>query len=72
MRLIFYQSINRLNRANFSQITVKNDEYFLDSLFQGKQSFVSGSACIGGDATVNVSVGCVIAPDIEKLEGFGI
>ena len=42
MRLIFYQSINRLNRANFSQITVKNDEYFLDSLFQGVLLVIRG------------------------------
>ena len=34
MRLIFYQSINRPNRARFPQILIKNDEYFLDSLFQ--------------------------------------
>lgn len=34
MRLIFYQSINRLSRADFPQILTKNDEYFLDDLFQ--------------------------------------
>ena len=39
MRLIFYQFINRLNRAKFPQILNENDEYFLDNLFQEIRNF---------------------------------